>query len=465
MNRRTILAVDTLSDQLADRFIVRIVRAPFQVNGAQKAQVLPLAPEQLPPLGTAAAVHARGIMVRDALRTHSGVSTILDRLGEIPDDEVSPLFMMLGPSDAELINWEMLCDGNEAFLALDPRWPIARIIEPVNAQSRAPAELASPIRMMAVISALGIADQRKEWELVRDAAESARDAGLQVRLKLLVGDAGLRADIEQAIAGGLADTEVGHVDDTAARVTQAIRGWAPNILHFFCHGIADAGGQRLELATAGDHLQYAANNPDVTHGSVAIPTQDLRTLGASLSNPWLLVLNCCASGQAASGLQSMANQVVAGGFPAVVAMLEPVDAADAYEFTRAFYPEAFAALKAASDELVHEPRTSVEWTPAMYYARRAISQLNGRDAKASPEWSLPVLYVRGTEPQVFERARGLSDAQASDYRTRAETAARWLQTAGQHLSEAERIEALQKALAMVPESFWPAPDGSFPGAR
>lgn len=457
MSERTILAVDALSDQ----FIVRVVRAPFLVDGAQKADFLNLLPKQLPGLDTAAAVRARGLMVRDALRMHLGVSRILDRLGETPDGQVSPLFVMLSPSDAELINWEMLCDGNEAFIALDPRWPIARIIDPVNAPSRPPAELATPIRMMAVISALGIADQRKEWELIRDAVLATRQAGLHVKLKLLVGDAALRASIEQAIANGLADTEVGHIDDTAARVTQAIRGWAPHILHFFCHGIADAGGQRLELATANDHLQHTAHNPDVTHGSVAIPTQDLKTLGASLSNPWLLVLNCCSSGQATPGLQSMANQIVSVGFPAVIAMLEPVDAADAYEFTRAFYPPAFASLQIAHEELQHKPRTVMEWTPAMYYARVAISQLNGRDANTSPEWSLPVLYVRGLEAQAFERPRGLSEAQSNDFRTRAETAARWLQTAGQQLSEAERIEALQQALAMVPKSFWPSPDGSF----
>ena len=78
---------------------------------------------------------------------------VLDQLSNALPNQVRPLFVMLRPSDAERINWEMLCDGQDAFFALDERWPIARIIDPINAPPRLPCELTTPVRVMAVISA------------------------------------------------------------------------------------------------------------------------------------------------------------------------------------------------------------------------------------------------------------------------------------------------------------------------
>ncbi|ALN63253.1 hypothetical protein GLA29479_2384 [Lysobacter antibioticus] len=462
MNERTILSVDILDDDL----IASVVRAPFPVHGGRALGRVKLRADQLPGLDTQTAVLARGRMVRDALRQHQGISGVLDSLSQTLPTQVRPLFVMLNPSEAELINWEMLCDSNEQFVALDPRWPIARIIDPINAPSRLPGELTTPVRLMAVISALGIADQRKEWELLRDAVLAARQTGLPVLLKLLVGDSALHTRIRDEIQqdpAGLADIEVAAIDETAARLTQRIRQWSPNILHFFCHGHAGSAGQWLELATANDHVQFAAHDPGTLAGSINLPSQDLVTLGASLGNPWLMVLNCCSSGQGGNGLQSMANQVVSAGFPAVVAMMEPVEANDAYEFTRAFYPEALAALLRARDELKQRASTTLEWTPIMFHARSAISQLGNRDAQASPEWSLPVLYVRGVEAQVFIRPLGIEQAKSDEFRIRAETTAWWLRTAGQQFSEAERIEALERTLAEkgVPRALWPSADGSF----
>lgn len=462
MSERTILAVDTLGD----RFVARIVRAPFPVDD-QGIALLDLDPDALPDLQTDAAVLARGKMVRDALRQNQGISGALDQLSKALPNQVRPLFVMLRPSDAERINWEMLCDGQDAFFALDERWPIARIIDPINAPPRLPCELTTPVRVMAVISALGIRDQRKEWEQLRDAVNYARGQGLKVKLKALIGDSALFKAIEQEIAQakaagapGADDTEVGAIETTPTRLTQRIREWGPNILHAFCHGRADAGGQALEFATANDHLQFAAKDPDTTAGSVVVSAQSLVTLGASLTNPWLMVLNCCSSGKAGVGLQSMANQIVSRGFPAVVAMMEPVAANDAYEFTRAFYPRVFDLLKTASDALAHSASAPLEWTPAMHQVRCAIAELDGREAENSPEWSLPVLYLRGLDEQVFVRPTGLSAKQAEEYRVRVETVAAWLRTAGQQLTEAQRIEAMQAALASVPPAFWPSPDGS-----
>jgi CHAT domain len=286
-----------------------------------------------------------------------------------------------------------------------------------------------------------------------------------VMLKVLIGESALHASVQQEIRDGLTQTEIGSIEQTPAQLTQSIRAWSPNILHFFCHGQADTGGQSLELATANDHLQRAANNLDVVSGSVRVTTQNLVRLGGSLDNPWLLVLNCCSSGKAGVGLQSMANQAVSTGFPAVVAMMEPVDANDAYEFTRAFYPEAFAALRQASDELQHRASTSLEWTSILYHARTAISQLNNRDVQACAEWSLPVLYVRGLDAHIFIRPLtqdgAHSQQQMEKFRRQAEMAAMWLRTAGQQMSETERLQVMGDVLAAVPKELWPSLDGRF----
>ncbi|WP_459040820.1 CHAT domain-containing protein [Stenotrophomonas sp. PSU-St83] len=459
MKTRTIFGIEAMGDKL----FAKVVRSPFEIL-AQGMQPLPLHPDQLPGLDTNGAVLERGKMVRDALRQHQGISGVLDDLGRTLSPQISPLFVQISPSFAELINWEMLCDEQEAFIALDQRWPIARIIDPVNAPQRPPCELTTPIRLLAIISALGIRDQRKEWEHLRDTVLQARQDGMHILVKVMVGAPELFDAVKQEIQSGLVGVEVAAIEQTSSRMTRTIREWAPNILHVFCHGHADALGQALELATATDHLAHAAGEPAAS-GSVRITSQDLAGLATSLRNGWLLVLNCCASGKAGVGLHSMAGKAVSSGFPSVVAMLEPVDASDAYEFTRAFYPEAFVALRDARDALCNQSSTSVEWAPVLFHARTAIAQLGNRHAQSAPEWSLPALYVRGLDAQTFisplDKSRGLSQAELDKFRLQAEMTAQWLRTAGQQMSEADRTGVMEGVLATVPKEFWPTLDGRF----
>jgi hypothetical protein len=462
MSERTVLAVSALGDRL----IARIVRAPFQVLG-ESLDILDLDPDQMPDLQTNDSVLARGKLVRDALRKNQGIRDLLDALSATMAHQVRPLCVQLGRSDAERINWEMLCDQNDAFVALDQRWPIARIIDPINATQRIRRELTTPVRLMAIISALGIRDQRTEWESLRQAVEYARGIGLRVVFKAMIGDSDLLNEIEQAISAekaankpGANDIEVAAIEATPARLTQSIRMWSPNILHLFCHGNADSEEQSLEFATANDHEQFKAKDPNTTAGSVVVDARKLVDLSGLLVNPWLLVLNCCSSGKAGLGLQSMANQIVSRGFPAVVAMTESVGAKDAYELTRAFYPQAFDLLKTTSDQLTQHSSVSLDWAPLMHQVRYAICGLGGRVAENSPEWSMPVLYLRGVDPHEFDRPQGLTPQQLEDYRVIVEWTANWLRTAGTHLTEAQRIEAMEDALKHVPRSLWPSVNGN-----
>lgn len=458
---RTILAVDSLGgfDPVTgeELMMVKADRAPIMVQEAMKYRSFKLSPNSLPAWETPNAVRERGRMLRQELRKHPGIATILDNLAHSPLDQVQPIYVKLSEGDAELINWETLCDDNDAFLALDQRWPIGRISDPMSGQSRPPAVLRKPVKVLAVISAYGVNGQKKEWEMFRQAAQVARDAGLDIRLRLLVGDEDTRSAVDAAIAEGLDWVEVSHIENTGARVIQDIIAWAPNVLHFFCHCSAGStpSEQALELATTSDYL-----DPGASGGSVKIRARQLADMSLTLANPWLLTLNCCSSGQATKELQSIAHQVVSAGFPAAVAMLEPVDTRDAYEFTRAFYPALFADLLSAANVLVKQPLVPFEWTRSMYEARMAICDLHGGDAPNAPEWTLPVLYVRGVEPLQFASSPADVHEKADDFKLRARLVAEWLQTVREETSE-RRLAVIQSVLADVPKSYWPNIDGNF----
>lgn len=467
---RTVLSVDPLGgvdpSTDAERLTVRVVRSPFNVNKANVAQLLTLAPGDLPDWSAPDAVRERGRRVRDSLSQHPGVAQVLQQVFTAPVGQQQPLFVMLSESEAEQINWETLCDSQDQFVALDPRWPIGRITDPMTGQSRPPAELALPVRMMVLISAFGIKGQEQEWKMLRDAVLAARQAGVPVVVKALVGPTALADAIRAEIAAGLADVEVAPIDKTPARVVQAIAEWSPNIVHCFCHGRSELDDQSIELATALDYAQLEAaahdgGQPPPSAGSVRIGVRQWVALSTQLANPWLMTLNCCSSGQSAKNLHSLAHQIVSAGFPAAVAMLEPVDARDAYEFSRAFYRSLFTAIGRAAQSLQAAVRVPFEWSEAMVGARTAICDLHNGDATNAHEWALPALYVRGIDPFHFERARALPAGEANAHKASARLIAEWLQTAGRRRSEDERRAVMEAALAGVPKEFWPRVDGSF----
>lgn len=456
---RTVLSVEAFAgnpDDDVEQLTVRVVRSPFNVDKADRSRLLMLDPGKQADWGSPDGVRARGRAVRESLKSHPGVGEVLKQLFTAPIGTTQSLFVMLSRSEAEQISWETLCDGNDRFVALDARWPIGRITDPMSSVSRPPAELKLPVRMMVLISALGIEGQVKEWQVLRESIAAARAGGLPVVVKVMVGEPSLYAAIAADIAAGLADAQVVPIEKAPTRVIQDIRDWQPNILHVFCHGRSDPAGQAIELANGNDYA-----NVGVTSGSVRIGVDQLASLGNSLDNPWLLVLNCCSGGQAATNLQSIAYQVVSNGFPAAVAMLEPVDAGDAHEFARAFYRSLFASLVKAAQALKQAARVPFEWSEAMVDARTAISEQHDSDANNAREWTLPVLYVRGIEPFTFDRPPPGPEADAAVFKAKARTVAEWLQAVGQQKDESVRQVVMASALDDVPKAFWPKVDGSF----
>ncbi len=455
---RTVLSVEPhMPDPNSDieQLTVRVIRSPFHVDNADRSRPLELDPAKQVDWASPDGVRSRGRAVRESLNSHPGVGEVLRQIFTTQIGTTQSLFVMLSRSEAEQISWETLCDGNDKFVALDARWPIARITDPMSGVTRPPAELKLPVRMMVLISALGIQGQVKEWQVLRDGIAAARAAGLPVVVKVMVGEPSLLAAIAADVAAGLADIDVAALEKAPTRVIQDIRDWQPNIVHVFSHGRSDATGQGIELANGVDYANGA------TTGSVRISVDQLESLGASLTNPWLLVLNCCSGGQAATNLQSIAYRVVSNGFPAAVAMLEPVDAGDAHEFARAFYRSLFASLAKAAQALQQAARVPFEWSEAMVDARAAISEQHNSDANNAREWTLPVLYVRGIEPFTFDRPPPGSEADTSVFKAKARTVAEWLQAVGQQKDETVRQSIMASALDDVPKAFWPKVDGTF----
>jgi hypothetical protein len=459
---RTVISIEPVGSIDAtggDSNMVKVVRSPWTVPQQTRAFPLSLSAGNLSAWDVPDAVRVRGQQVRMALIQHPGIARLLDLMPSVPTNSVAPFYVMLNEGDAELIGWETLCDAQDDFVAVDSRSPIGRIVEPQRDETRAPTALRMPIRVMAVISALGAAGQ-PEWNLLFEAVSRARDNGLDVHLKVLVGDAALRTIIDTAVARHAPWLSVSPIARLGTMVVQDIADWKPQIVHFFCHGLADDSDQSLELATAQDYTSRATN------GSVKISTTQLVGLLEFLPNPWLLTLNCCSSGRAARTLNSMAHRAVLAGFPAAVAMLEPVTAGDAYLFTGTFYRTMFDQIGAAKQRLATAEQTAFEWLRPISVAREALVADHDSVPASSREWSLPVLYVRGVAPFMFWRpvATVPSNDEAADHKRRAAIVARWLVTTGAGVSVQVRKEAIEAALFDVPREFWPSVDGTWQAA-
>jgi hypothetical protein len=458
---RTVITVDPSGsvDPVTniEQFVMKVERHTAKIPGMTHVRPLELAP--LPAWGTPDAVATRGRLLRDALRKHAGIAAVLDSLGTTVAGAQAPLYVKLSEGDAELIAWETLCDAKDKFVALDRRWPIGRITDPASTIARPTPLFRLPVKLLAVISAHGIAGQEREWIVLRDAAQDARAAGMPVELHVLTGDPAVHAQVTADIAAGRPWVSVAGIESSSAKVLAAIRRWRPNVIHFFCHGRAGDSDQLLELATAADFADAT-----VTQGSVTIDGDQLEAFGETLDNPWLLVLNCCEGAQASHDSLSMAHRVVSSAFPAAFAMLEPVDATDAHEFTRAIYGSMLSELATVKARLDAGQTVRFEWASITHDARDAINALHPGEAATRHEWALPALYVRGVDAMEFRLAPdAVTDVAIGAQKAALDTMVTWLRSVGDSLSEDRRRAAMAKALteAGIPEALWPDVDGTF----
>ena len=178
-----------------------------------------------------------------------------------------------------------------------------------------------------------------------------------------------------------------------------------------------------------------------------------------------MVLNCCEGAQASHESLSLAHRIVSAAFPAAFAMLEPVDANDAHEFTLAIYGALLKELRTVKTQLEAGQVVRFEWATLTHDARDALNSLHQGNSAAQREWALPALYVRGVDAMEFRPApAAASDSLIASQKAALQTVVVWLRTLkDSDLSEDRRKQAMAAALTKegVPEALWPNVDGTF----
>jgi hypothetical protein len=448
MSNRTVVSVEERGPDVVE---IRLSKAPVNIAGARVPKPFDCAPEQLPPWTAAGALTTHGRTIFDKLSAHEAIRQAISDIQRIQPSEVRGLYFHLLAADAERLAWEALCDANGRFLALDKRWPIARMADTVVDRRQPIVDFTPPLKIMALLSAIG-RPARDEWAGLRKAAEEARAAGLPVELHVFVGEESLldavRAD---AAAAPVQWIEARPIPDRVVDLDSAMNAWKPHILHIYSHGSTASGVPLVQLATITDW------DTDAASGSLIVTLDALAGFEA-LASAWLVTLNCCEGGRAEADLHSMAHSLVAGGLPAAIGMSEPIDAADAHEFAQVFYPILLRHVRTAlAQSQASGTSVEFEWAPALHGPRTALRDRHG-DAN-NRTWTLPVLYVR---PETFELRVAPAAAADPVMRARIDAVAGALRALPPDAPALAR-EQLLAILADVPAALRPSLDGTFNG--
>lgn len=374
------------------------LREPIRPD--QSALLFPAGTDLVTLRGTPLAEPA-GRVLLEQLCNHPGVAGLLPPAGA---GGAGAVYVQLTNTGVEDIAWEalscesMIGDEDTRFLSLSERWAVGRLVPAVPARS---ARLRHPLRMVAVLSALGV-DNLGEWKAVQEAV--FRPDAAPVQLLVLTGDQQLHTAVTQAAAGLPAGTlQVGYLPPAPEALADTVSSWRPDILHLFCHGAAADGGS-LRLATRSDFERYEDDRDTVS--SIVLQTKGI-TRCLSADGGLLLTLNCCEAAAATEELSSLAYRLTqTGRFAAVVAHRRPVPPAAAHLVCGALYRELLVALAAAADR----PPVPWSWPGLLSGARRRLAQLPGQtldeSARHGQQWLNPVVNVAvpelalqvGTEP-------------------------------------------------------------------
>jgi hypothetical protein len=450
MSNRTVVSVEPRGDDTVE---IKLAKSPGAIAGARNPHPFDCRPDAMPQWSEADAIARHGRTIFDKLNAHVAIKTALGDLQRIQPPATRSLYFHLIANEAERLSWETLCDPTGRFLALDRRWPIARMADSEVDQRLQTGDFVAPLKVMALLSAIH-RPALQEWQGLFEAVKRARARGFEIELVVMVGEETLLAAIEAEKAGGpLPWLTVQPIPDRVVALGLALAEHRPHVLHFYCHGSTGSGVAQVQLATIPDW------DNDKTTGSLVVKLEELSGFPA-LEATWLITLNCCEGGKAQSDLHSMAHTLVAGGVPAAIGMSEPIDAADAHEFASVFYPELLSQLQAAL-ERSRDANTSVEfeWAPALHSPRTALRDRHG-DALQHRVWTLPVLYVR-PEPFGLRFVAPVAPGVTLDpeTQTRVMAIAGALRAMPPRTPEAAR-QGLLDLLADVPVAFRPALDGS-----
>lgn len=358
--------------------LVRAPNVPEDDIGIMQFQCDP-ATLPAPTQGDAVKLHGQQLLASLMLSHDRVKDALLDAL-KLGAGKSCPIYLHLKALPAaEVYCWEALCNDAGTFMALDRRWPVARIAGSPQLSMRDADAYEPPLRIMAALSALG-RDATPEWEGLYAAVEKARKAGLPVRLFVGTGQESLQDEIFK-----LAKTDADLVQfplDSAVDLLGAADDFEPHVMHFFSHGSTTFDKPRLELATLND----------TASSSIELTLQDL--LGSpGIRQSWLTVLNCCESGAASKDIHSLTHSLVSGGVNAAIGMKETVSELAAYEFSSRLYPGILEALRTTLLPLIqHGGEATIDFAPALWGPRKRLHDLSA--AASGRDWILPILYAR-----------------------------------------------------------------------
>ncbi len=389
---RTIIRVHESANG-PDRFFLE---APLGYDGARVGHELTCDPQQPPfaPLEGVDPIAHAGKRLYAELCKHPAVAKALTAALGATADRREPIAIFAESPNADRLPWETLYDDQKSFLALDARWPILRLREAYLPEVRIEYQLEPPLRLLCVLSAAGANDAqrapgRDEWQALIDelAQASAEPNALPVDLRVLVGEADLKARIDADAAAPPAGVSITcEFITNKDKVLNTVSTFAPHLLHFFCHGSLE-GAPHLRIGTREDWLLQQ-------EGSVRIAASELPDPSQEKQQVWLVTLNCCDSAAQAADARVLAASLVHVGFPAALGMREPLDTKSAHAFTRQYYRAILRALAA----LPEQDSSDVEWAGLLLPARRDLATANGGllelQARGVREWTIPAVYVR-----------------------------------------------------------------------
>jgi hypothetical protein len=359
-------------------------------------------------------VHSVGNELFTQLKRHPALNrAVFKSLVNVDQTESAVIYFEVDHAEVDRLPWESLHHDEVGFIALDERFPIARLQQP-SVRVNNVFDFATPVRFMVLLSAASKDPQLRasalgEWNELYATLKVARD-NLKVAWQLpddresIVASVYVAEDELRERISSLNESwiTVSTISDEAALLA-AKKKFNPHLMHVFCHGSDD----HLTLGTRADW------NGDL-NGSIDL-TADL--LARDVPNLWLVSLNACGSAAASGNSLGFARRLVIKGIPAAVGMRERIDTRFAGLLCRHFYR---ALLERISTIDLNADPQRVDWAACLWSLReksaRDYHRVEGDDAAEGvpipdPDiamrcrhWTLPVLYTHGESFQLRRRA-------------------------------------------------------------
>lgn len=368
-------------DAVGRSTVLALDKAPFDIAGKKVGRQI-----RIGSLAGANAL-ARGQELVRMLERHQPVKEALKiTLSHPPATDPQPVYFRVVSPAADALPWECLYHPQRGFVALDPRWPLARIgtsVHDLRERSFRP-----PFRVVAVLSAARC-DGLLQFEGIDAAVRRARRDDLDVQLHVITGQRSILDAIEKNAAPYLS---VEKIAATPTALQRQIGSARPSILHVLCHGTYSGTVPGLAFATQQDLLG------DEPVGNVVLATEQLAG-ELQPHDPWLVVLAACETARSGDGA-GFAHKLVDAGLPAVIGMRRLVDLTAMNVFTAAVYPEIFALIQStvAAARADSRPRV-IEWSSALTAPRQAATV--GVDETVVDAWTDPVLYSQQDDLKVL----------------------------------------------------------------